>query len=266
MLTISKAISNTNLKSALIPFITAGYPNLDVTLQVIQLLDKHRVDAIELGIPYSDALADGLVIQESSRIALEQKIYIDQVLSLLNNLSHKVKVPIIIFTYFNPVLSRGLHRFVKEICEAGAKGLIIPDLPLEESDYLIALCCHYNIELILFVSPASSESRIKEIVLKAPGCIYLVSSYGVTGLRSTIQYSIQSLVRAIKHHKNKSVMLGFGISNEKQVADIINLNLDVDAIVMGSAFINHIKSSYYNQSYEILDLFCNKIKSAINYS
>ena len=266
MLTISEAISNTGLKSALIPFITAGYPNIDVTLQVIQLLDKHKVNAIELGIPYSDALADGSVIQESSRIALEQKTYIDQVLILLSKLSSNIKAPIIIFTYFNPILSRGLHRFIEEIYKLGVKGLVVPDLPLEESDYLIALCSYYNIELILFVSPSSSESRIKEIVLKAPGCIYLVSSYGVTGLRSAIELNIQNLVQIIKHNTNKSIMLGFGISNEKQVAEIINLDLKIDAIVMGSAFINYITSSYYNNSYEILDSFCNKIKNVINYS
>ena len=260
---ISEVISSTHLKSALIPFITAGYPNIDVTCQVLQLLDRHGVNAIEVGIPYSDALADGSVIQESSRIALAQKTYISQVLSLLSNLNHSIKAPIIIFTYFNPVLSMGLHRFIKEISDLGVKGLVIPDLPLEESDYLIALCYYYDVELILFVSPTSSKERVKEIALKAPGCIYLVSSYGVTGLRSKINYNIQSLVKVIKTYTNKPIMLGFGISNEKQIAEIIKWDLNINAIVMGSAFVSYVKRSYDDQNYKALDSFCSRIKNAI---
>ena len=263
MFTISETISSVKTRSALIPFITAGYPNLETTVKLIHLLDKKGANAIELGIPYSDALADGVVIQESSRIALEQEIYIDQILNLVQQVSSNVMAPIIIFTYYNPILCRGIDRFVKEIAESGAKGLVVPDLPLEESDYLISLCNDYSIELILFVSPTSSENRIRAIVSKAPGCIYLVSSCGVTGLRVSIDDRVQKLVKKIKRGANKCVMLGFGISNEYQVSQIMDLQLDIDAIVMGSAFINKITESLIDNNYEKVGSFCENIKSAI---
>nr|AYR05929.1 tryptophan synthase alpha subunit [Lithothamnion sp.] len=263
MFTISKAISSVKTRSALVPFITVGYPNLKATVELIYLLDKKGANAIELGIPYSDALADGIVIQESSRIALEQKIYIDQVLNLIQQVSPNLTVPIIVFTYYNPIVCRGIERFVKEISESGAKGLVVPDLPLEESDYLINLCSDYYIELILFVSPTSSENRIKSIISKAPGCIYLVSSCGVTGLRGSINYDIKELVKKIKRTTDKCVMLGFGISNEYQVSKLMSLQLNIDAIVMGSAFINKITDSLGDDNYENVGSFCEKIKSVI---
>lgn len=262
MFTISETISNVKTRSALVPFITVGYPNLEMTMKIIYLLDKKGANVIELGIPYSDALADGIVIQESSRIALEQKTYIDQVLNLVRKVSPNLVAPIIIFTYYNPILCRGLDTFVREIAESGAKGLIVPDLPLEESDYLIWLCSSYYIELILFVSPTSSESRIKSIVSKAPGCIYLVSSCGVTGLRDVLDSNVQELVRNIKRNTNKCIMLAFGISDRDQILDLMELKLDIDAIVMGSAFIKKITDGD-NLSCETIGSFCESIKCAI---
>lgn len=259
MLTISNAISNTNVKSSLIPFITAGYPNLNTTMQVVELLDQQGVQAIELGIPYSDALADGVVIQESSRVALAQKTYLDEVLSLVTVLSKKIKTPIIIFTYLNPVLSKGIEVFVKEMAQSGVSGLVVPDLPLEEADYLIAICNYYHIELILFVAPSSSDQRIQEVALKAPGCIYLVSSYGVTGTRDCIEVHACDLVHRIRLFTNKPIMLGFGISSEIQVSKIVQSELSINAIVIGTAFINQIKYGYSENSYKELSLFCGRI-------
>ena len=264
MLTISNAISSTGLKSALIPFITAGYPNLKVTSKIIHLLDKQAVQAIELGIPYSDALADGILIQESSRIALEQEIYIDKILNLLDELNPSIRAPIIIFTYLNPILSRGINSFIRAIAKVGVKGLVVPDLPLEEADYFIAICGFYDIELILFISPASSEARVQEIILKAPGCIYVVSSYGVTGLRKNLEENLCQLVQKIKNNTNKRIMLGFGISNEQQVSEIMKYDIKVDAIVMGSAFIKQITYSHDSNDYGHLSMFCKNIKASMN--
>lgn len=263
MLTISRAISHPDSRISLVPFITAGYPNLNATLKVIELLDRQGVQAIELGIPYSDALADGLVIQESSRIALEQKTYLDQVINLVSVVNPRIKAPIIIFTYLNPILSKGAELFIQEIARAGAKGLVVPDLPLEEADYFIALCAYYEIELILFVSPSSSPERIADIVMKAPGCIYLISSYGVTGTRVDIEMSISSLVERIKSLCNKPVMLGFGISNELQVAKIVSSGLDISAVVMGTAFIDQVKIAHNLNNYDSLNLFCARMRNAI---
>lgn len=263
MLTISRAISNPDSRIGLIPFITAGYPDLDATLEVIQLLDRDGVQAIELGIPYSDALADGLVIQESSRIALAQKTYLDQVIDLVSVVNSRIKAPIIIFTYLNPILSKGAELFIQEIARAGAKGLVVPDLPLEEADYFIALCAYYEIELILFVSPSSSSERIADIVTKAPGCIYLISSYGVTGKRDDAEMSIGPLITRIKSLCDKPIMLGFGISNELQVAKIASSYLGINAIVIGTAFVNQVRIGYSLSNYDGLNLFCARLRNAI---
>lgn len=263
MLTISNSILNSDLRSALVPFITVGYPSLKVTSEVIHLLDSEGVNAIELGIPYSDALADGPIIQESSRIALQHHISIDQIIDFVNELNKSIRTPLIIFTYLNPILSKGIHEFVKEMSKAGAKGLIIPDLPIEEADYFISICNYYRLELILFISPASSEARIKKIVAKAPGCIYLVSSYGVTGFRGSLGSHLSNQLIKIKSMTDKPVMLGFGISNEQQIANIMSLDLSVDAIVMGSAFIQKINLTRDGENYKELKKFCQRIKRAI---
>lgn len=263
MLTISNAIASSKLKSAFIPFITAGYPNVSVTSEVITILDQLGVHAIELGIPYTDALADGPVIQESSRIALEQNIVFSQILDLVRSSSSIINTPIIIFTYLNPILSQGIESFIKEIAKAGARGLVIPDLPIEESDYFIEICKHYQVELILFISPASPEIRIKEILRKAPGCVYLVSSYGVTGLRNSLSEGLCSLIKRVKVMTDKHVLLGFGISNASQVSEILNNEFSVDAIVMGSIIIKKISSSYMSGNYDCLKLFCEEIKIAM---
>lgn len=261
MFTISQTLSSIKSKCALIPFVTAGYPNFNATIQILHILDKTGANIIELGIPYSDALADGPVIQESSRLALEQSIYLKQVLDIIKRVSPNLKSPIVIFTYYNLILSRGVDQFVQDAYLSGAKGLIVPDLPLEEADYLMQVCSSCSIELILFVSPASSSSRIKSIIAKSPGCIYLVSGYGVTGPRNNIESKLQSLVNNIKRDTNKYIMLGFGISNEEQVAKVSKWN--IDGIVIGSAFINQIQQCDQEKNYRNLELFCQKIKTAM---
>nr|YP_010951905.1 Tryptophan synthase alpha subunit [Laurencia obtusa]WMP12844.1 Tryptophan synthase alpha subunit [Laurencia obtusa] len=247
---------------ALIPFVTAGYPNPDVTIDILYTLDNNGADIIELGIPYSDALADGPTIQKSSKIALDQGVYVDQVLGILNRVKSKLTVPIIIFTYYNPILVRGILRFIEEISSRGVKGLIIPDLPIEETDYLVYLCLDYSIELILFVAPNSPKDRILSILDKAPGCIYLVSSTGVTGVRNNLNNNINKLSSYIKNNTGKCIMLGFGISNVSQVAQVSRW--DIDALVIGSAF-TRVLSSYldHKSAVDSVGFFCNEMKSAI---
>lgn len=250
---------------ALVPFITAGYPNIDLTIQAIFKLDQKGADAIELGIPYSDALADGPLIQKASSVAINQGVFIDQVLNILFQVQGRLSAPVIIFTYYNPILVRGTSRFIKEIAELGVKGLIIPDLPIEETDYLVKICSIYNLELILFVSPTSSRMRIDSIIAKAPGCIYLVSSKGVTGIRKSINTNIVSLSNYIVGKTNKPVMLGFGISSPKQIRSLVNLDCCIDGLVVGSAFTNIL--SHYDNDINIdiindLGLFCEQMKIA----
>nr|UAD88788.1 tryptophan synthase alpha subunit [Gracilariopsis chorda] len=259
---ITEVLRNKGCNCALVPFITAGYPNLDLSIKALKILDKEGADIIELGIPYSDALADGPIIQNASKIALEQGIHIEEVLYILNKTTPQVNAPIVIFTYYNPVLVRGIHQFIKEISQAGAKGLIIPDLPLEEVDYVIMVCSLFNIELILFIAPTSSPNRIKSILSKSPGCIYLVSSCGVTGIRDNIDVKIQKLAEDIKRRTDKFIILGFGINNPCQIAKILNWH--IDGIVIGSAIINNMIGELPEDILESLSYFCQKIKKAID--
>nr|QCI09035.1 Tryptophan synthase alpha subunit [Inkyuleea mariana] len=259
---VSKILRGKGSSCALIPFITAGYPNIDMTLQALYTLDNQGADIIELGIPYSDALADGPIIQESSKIALQQGVYLDQVLHILNIASPTLNAPIVIFSYYNPILARGLAKFIIEISNSGAKGLIIPDLPLEETDYLIELCFRYNIELILFIAPTSSQHRISSILSKSPGCIYLVSSTGVTGMRDEINSQINDLSYTIKSKTDKLIILGFGISNPDQASKISKWN--IDGIVIGSAFVKTLSNKSQVDGIKELGNFCKSIKLAIN--
>nr|YP_010155895.1 tryptophane synthase alpha subunit [Cumathamnion serrulatum]QQY85297.1 tryptophane synthase alpha subunit [Cumathamnion serrulatum] len=253
-----------DINCALIPFITAGYPSFSSSIEAIYTLDREGADIIELGVPYSDSLADGPLIQYSSKVALSQGIYIEEVLNILKIVTNKVTSPIIIFTYYNPILVRGLDKFIMEISSSGAKGLMIPDLPIEETDYMICLCSFYKIELILFIAPTSSHTRISSIIDKSPGCLYLVSSTGVTGMRHNINYNLNELSDYIKLQTNKLVMIGFGISNTSQASEFSQW--DIDAIVIGSAFIKILSNQDLSTSDMMLELgiFCNSIKLAIN--
>nr|YP_009392425.1 Tryptophan synthase alpha subunit [Caloglossa monosticha]ARW60987.1 Tryptophan synthase alpha subunit [Caloglossa monosticha] len=249
---------------ALIPFIIAGYPNIDITIQALYLLDSKGADIIELGIPYADALADGPIIQNASKVALNQGIRVDHVLEILEKVSGNLISPIIIFSYYNPILVRGTEKFLHEISSLGVKGLIIPDLPIEETDYLIFLSSYYNIELILFIAPTSSNDRIDKILSKSPGCIYVVSSKGVTGIRDSLNTKLSSLFDNIKTRTKKLIMLGFGISNSQQVSIISRWN--IDGIVMGSSFIKTLSENSDCSNVETLDKlgqFCDEIKSSI---
>nr|YP_010851169.1 Tryptophan synthase alpha subunit [Aphanocladia delicatula]WGH14144.1 Tryptophan synthase alpha subunit [Aphanocladia delicatula] len=255
-----------NSQCALIPFLTAGYPSIDLTVEALLMLDKQGADVIELGIPYSDALADGPLIQRASKVALDNGVYIDQVLSILNKIQSKIVVPIIIFTYYNPIFVRGLSYFIQEISQLGVKGLIIPDLPIEETEYVLNLCCFYKLELIFFVSPTSSKTRITNIIAQAPGCVYLVSSTGVTGIRDDISSDIYCISDHINAQTDKVIMLGFGISSPLQVANILETSLNIDAIVVGSAFTNIL--SYYSHDNSIdviqkLGHFCKQMKEVM---
>nr|YP_010865330.1 tryptophan synthase alpha subunit [Campylaephora boydenii]WGT74090.1 tryptophan synthase alpha subunit [Campylaephora boydenii] len=262
MNTISHILLNQSSRCSLIPFITAGYPSVNTTIEVIKELDSQGADIIELGIPYSDALADGPVIQNASLFAIQQKVYIDQVLLILENLSQVISAPIIIFTYYNPVLKRGINCFIQQIAFAGAKGLIIPDLPLEEADGLILSCKRYNIELILFVAPTSSLTRIDLITKKSPGCIYLVSSTGVTGVRTSIDNTIIKLANYIKQVSDKFIMLGFGISTPLQAQYLSRWN--IDGLVVGTAFVQKLSKCGSINGLKELSYFCKSLKQAMN--
>lgn len=262
MTLISKTLNTKNSKCSLIPFITAGYPSLQVTVEALYALDQKGADVIELGIPYSDALADGPIIQESSRKALQAGACVDKILYMLKTVSPYLNAPVVIFTYYNPVLARGIKKFIQDIACSGARGLIIPDLPLEEIDYILNVCTQFNIELILFIAPTSSETRMASILSKSSGCIYLVSSYGVTGIRNAISHKINKLAQKIKATSSNVIILGFGISNSEQISKIASWN--VDGLVIGSAFMSIMLNKSDAEAIQSLSEACEIFKLAID--
>jgi len=265
---ISNILKNNYQKSvcSLIPFITAGYPNVNLTLDILIELDRQGADAIELGVPYSDALADGPLIQEASKVSIENGTSLSSVFAILRKANGLINTPIIIFTYYNPILVKGIKSFISKISLLGAQGLIIPDLPLEESNYVNLLCKMNNVELIMFISPTSSDERILDIVQKSEGCLYLVSSTGVTGIRDSVDDSITRISNDILIHSNKMVMLGFGIAYPDHVKNIIRSNSRINGFVVGSAF-TRILSTYLNKGNHdvVRDVgrFCAQMKSAM---
>nr|ARO91068.1 tryptophan synthase alpha subunit [Flintiella sanguinaria] len=237
---ISTVFERLKSQCAFIPFITAGYPNLKITEKAIQILDNEGADIIELGLPYSDPLADGPVIQEASSKALINGVRNQEIFSMLARLIPSLKAPIILFSYYNPILSMGPENFLRLISKIGVKGLLIPDLPLEESQDLLIIAKEYRIELIMLIAPTSPINRIKAICEISQGCIYLVSSNGVTGSRKSFAINIQDIIVQIKNITNLPIIIGFGISKVEQIQEVKSLG--IEGIVMGSAFVSALSS------------------------
>ena len=246
---------------ALIPFITAGDPNLEITEQALLTLDQNGADLIELGVPYSDPLADGPVIQAAATRALQNGTNLPKVLEMLTQLTPKLKAPIILFTYYNPVFSKGTETFLEEIASAGVKGLVIPDLPLEEAEPLLDAASARGIEVTLLVAPTSSKDRILKIAQKSQGFIYLVSTTGVTGVRSKIETRVQDLLHELREVTDKPVGVGFGISQPEH-AHLIQ-QWGADAAIVGSAFVKRLNHTNPQQGVHELETFCQSLRKAL---
>nr|YP_010873122.1 Tryptophan synthase alpha subunit [Nemalion vermiculare]WGV34359.1 Tryptophan synthase alpha subunit [Nemalion vermiculare] len=261
MTTILDTLQSLEDRCGLIPFITAGSPSLEGTREALKLLDASGADIIEVGLPYSDPLADGPVIQQASKTALQQGMTLDKLLQLIEQVSTEIKAPLVLFTYYNPVLARGISIFLQDIANAGIKGIVIPDLPLEEADYVSTLCFHLSLELILLITPTSSDVRINNIINKSHGLIYVVSSTGVTGVRNNIQSSMGEFISNIKSRTNKLLILGFGIAQVKQVEQVIQW--DIDGVVIGSAFVKRLENPDCTEGLNDVRHFCLSMRKAV---
>jgi tryptophan synthase alpha chain len=229
-------------QKALIPFLTVGDPSVEATLEIILEMEQAGADMIELGVPYSDPLADGPVIQRSSERALQQRISIIDVIAIANKArSRGSELPFILFTYYNPVLQMGLERIFKLMQENSISGIIIPDLPLEEDSEARAIAKSYGIHLIPLVAPTSND-RIKRIAANATGFVYCVSSLGVTGIRSEFFGGIDDFIATVKSATDLPVVVGFGISSREQVAKFEGI---CDGVVVGSAIVRTIEQTLH---------------------
>ncbi len=253
-----------NRECALIPFITAGDPDLETTAAALQTLDRNGADIIELGVPYSDPLADGPVIQAAATRALSRGTTLDQVLEMLQVTTPKLRSPISLFTYYNPILHRGIDKFLQEIVAAGVAGLVVPDLPLEEAAGLLHPAKDMGIDLTLLVAPTSSAQRIAAIAQSSQGFIYLVSVTGVTGMRSQLETRVSDLLKQIRAVTKKPIGVGFGISEVSQARQVRDWG--ADAAIVGSAFVNRLAADTPEEGLNAIAEFCQSLKAAIKTS
>jgi len=246
---------------ALIPFITAGDPDLETTAKALRVLDAAGADIIELGVPYSDPLADGPVIQAAATRALQRGTRLEQVLEIVERVSPTLRSPIILFTYYNPILNRGIQTFLQQLARAGVAGLVVPDLPLEEAEGLLKPAAEYGIELTLLVAPTSSAERIEAIARQSQGFIYLVSVTGVTGMRSGLEMRVKDLLQQMRQVTDKPIGVGFGISQPEQAHQVRDWG--ADAVIVGSAVVKRLAEGNPEQGLQAIADFCKSLKAAI---
>lgn len=226
---------------AFIPFLSIGDPDLKTSIEIIKQLEQSGASMVELGVPYSDPLADGPVIQRSSMRALKKhQVSIKDVMDVAKQARHEgCELPFILFTYFNPVLQFGLDKIFAQLQESDISGLIIPDLPMEEDAEVRKLADEHNIHLIPLVAPTSNE-RIKKIVSRASGFVYCVSSLGVTGTRTEFHSGIDEFLNTVKESTTLPIAIGFGVSTHEQFARFAET---CDGIVVGSALVRQVEEA-----------------------
>ncbi|KEH23852.1 tryptophan synthase alpha chain [Medicago truncatula] len=250
-------------KVALIPYITAGDPDLSTTAEALKVLDSCGSDIIELGVPYSDPLADGPVIQAASTRSLARGTDFDSIIYMLKEVVPELSTPVALFTYYNPILKRGTERFMSIIRDTGVHGLVVPDVPLEESEFLRTEAKKNGIELVLLTTPTTPTNRMKDIVDGAEGFVYLVSSLGVTGTRASVSDKVQALLREIKEATTKPVAVGFGISTAEQVKQVAGWG--ADGVIVGSAMVRLLgEAKSPQEGLKELENFTRSLRSALD--
>jgi tryptophan synthase alpha chain len=227
-------------RKAFIAFITAGYPSLGVTEKLILEFDRIGVDVVELGVPFSDPMADGPVIQESSQCALKRKTHLIDILNLVKKVRKVINLPVCLMTYYNPIFCFGDEAFARAARVCGVDGVIVPDLPPEEGSVLLKACAKNKVDVISFIAPTTSRERVKKIAGSARGFIYYVSLTGTTGARKSLPKDLIANLKTIKKLTRKPVCAGFGISTPAQVKEIKKIS---DGVIVGSAIVKKIKEN-----------------------
>jgi tryptophan synthase alpha chain len=253
---IAKVFSKGN---AFIPFITAGDPDLSITEKLIPAMAEAGADLIEIGIPFSDPVAEGIVIQEADMRALSAGTTTDKIFESVKRIRMKTNVPLAFMTYLNPVFVYGSERFIKNAAECGVDALIVPDLPYEEKEELKPFCNQYGIDLISLIAPTSKE-RIKTIAAEAEGFVYCVSSMGVTGVRKEISTNIGDMISLVKETKDIPCAIGFGISTPEQAKEMSQY---ADGVIVGSAIVK-LAAKYGADCIEPICSYVREMKAAIS--
>ena len=227
-------------EGAFIPYICGADPNLEVTRQLILALDQAGTDIIELGVPFSDPIADGPTIQKASERALKSRVTLNQLLDLVAELRRTTEIPIVLMGYYNPIFFMGTEPFFIKAKSVGVDGVIIPDLPIEESTQVLEMARSHDVKVIFLVAPTSTPERMKKIAEASTGFIYCVSVTGVTGARQHVSTEIAPMVAELRKYTEKPVCVGFGISNPGQAESVAKV---ADGVVIGSAIIDRIEAN-----------------------
>lgn len=226
-------------RAALMPYFTLGYPDRQTSLEIVTAIARSGADLIELGMPFSDPLADGPTIQYSTQTALEQGINLSACLELVANLRRRgVHQPLLLMGYYNPILAFGVERFAQEASRVGADGLIVPDLPLEEASELESACLGYGLALVHLLAPTSAPGRARQLAKHSRAFLYLVSLTGVTGARDSLQYGLAEFIQQVRLETDLPLAVGFGISTPEQARAVSQL---ADGVIVGSALVNTVR-------------------------
>jgi tryptophan synthase alpha chain len=223
---------------ALIAYITVGYPDINATPEIAVALARNGCDIIELGIPFSDPLADGATIQKASHRALQNGTTPKICLEIAGQIRRKTDVPLAFMTYYNPVLNYGLEAFCRSCTEAGINGLIVPDLPPEEGEELETVTRRHDLDLIYLLAPTSTDERVAAVAERSRGFIYLVSLTGVTGARDTLPPELEDFVKRVRNRAKQPLCVGFGISSPEQARRV---GAVADGVIVGSRLIQLIE-------------------------
>jgi tryptophan synthase alpha chain len=243
---------------AFIPFITAGDPSLDITEKLIIEMTKAGADLIEIGIPFSDPVAEGIVIQQADERALSGGTTTDKIFKMAEAVRRQCEVPMAFMTYMNPIFTYGRERFLKNCQSFGIDAIIVPDLPFEEKGELKPYCDKYGVELISFIAPTSQE-RIRMIAREAGGFVYCVSSMGVTGVRNKLTDNVREMIKLVKAEQDIPCTIGFGIATPEQAEEMA---LYGDGIIVGSAIVKMI-GEYGTDCVKPICEYVKKMKEAI---
>ncbi|WP_409200340.1 tryptophan synthase subunit alpha [Methanobrevibacter sp. DSM 116169] len=244
-------------KKAFIGFLTAGDPSIDKTAEYILAMDEGGCDLIEIGIPFSDPVAEGPVIQEANIRALKHNVSVEDVFNVVREVRKKTDIPLVFLTYINPVLHYGYEKFFLKCEELGVDGVITPDIPFEEKGEIDGYAKKYNIDIVSLIAPTSNE-RIHKIAKAASGFIYVVSSLGVTGVRPEITTDLETIISEIRKVTDVPTAVGFGISTPKQASEIAKIT---DGVIVGSAIVKIIEK-YGDDASEHLIEYVKSMKNA----
>ena len=255
---ITEAFKN---RKAFIAFITGGDPDMETTERLIPVMAQAGADLIEIGIPFSDPVAEGIVIQAADERALKAGCTTDRLFDMVQRVRLKTDVPLLFMTYLNPIYTYGKEKFLRKCVTCGIDGIIVPDMPFEEKDELDSLCKDYKIDLISMLAP-TSEERIALIAGEATGFIYCVSSLGVTGVRSSISTDIGHIIEMVHQVTDIPCAIGFGISTPEQAVSLAKLS---DGIIVGSAIVKLI-AKYGKDCVEPVIEYVKSMKNAIENS